>query len=283
MLTDGEVIELVGANRRDVALAAILQAYRRKVFGLAYSFVRNREAAEDVAQEVFIRVWRALPSFDARASLATWIYTIARNTSLSALRDRRREVQLEDPATVLDAQPAAGCVESGAEQAALMRLVEELPDRQRQVVLLYYLQEQSHEEVASMLAMPVGTVKTLLHRAEHASRPHLEPPAHDLGCETAEPVRGWIPPLASTRPHGACTVQNCDANAAVNAPVRRAEEAKRSSWRGARQSSGSRFRRAVTWNWVRRSEAFAGCVVHNIWMAMQPRWVRSPGSLVSRR
>ena len=165
VLTDGEVIELVGANRRDLALAAILQAYRRKVFGLAYSFVRNREAAEDVAQEVFIRVWRALPSFDARASLATWIYTIARNTSLSALRDRRREVQLEDPATLLEAQPAAGCIESGAEQAALMRLVEELPDRQRQVVLLYYLQEQSHEEVASMLAMPVGTVKTLLHRA----------------------------------------------------------------------------------------------------------------------
>jgi RNA polymerase sigma-70 factor, ECF subfamily len=165
VLTDGEVIQLVGANRRDVALAAILQAYRRKVFGLAYSFVRNRDAAEDVAQEVFIRVWRALPSFDARASLSTWIYTIARNTSLTALRARHPEAQLEDPATALEAQPAAGSVESSAEQAALMRLVNDLPDRQRQVVLLYYLQEQSHEEVASMLAIPVGTVKTLLHRA----------------------------------------------------------------------------------------------------------------------
>jgi len=165
VLTDGEVIELVGANRRDLALAAILQAYRRKVFGLAYSFVRNREAAEDVAQEVFIRVWRALPSFDARASLSTWIYTIARNTSLSALREQRREVQREDPATVLEVQPATDSAESSAERVALMRLVDALPDRQRQVVLLYYLQEQSHDEVASMLAMPVGTVKTLLHRA----------------------------------------------------------------------------------------------------------------------
>jgi len=163
VLTDGEVIQLVGANRRDVALAAILQAYRRKVFGLAYSFVRNREAAEDVAQEVFIRVWRALPSFDARASLSTWIYTIARNTSLSALRARHREVPLE--ATALEATAAAEFAESSAERAALARLVDQLPDRQRQVVLLYYLQEQSHEEVASMLAMPVGTVKTLLHRA----------------------------------------------------------------------------------------------------------------------
>lgn len=169
MLTDGEVIELVGANRRDAALAGILQAYRRKVFGLAYSFVRNRETAEDVAQEVFIRVWRALPSFDGRASLSTWIYTIARNASLSALRDRRHGQPLEEPeaTTALETPPQAQAdtVERSAERAALQRLVDQLPDRQRQVVLLYYLQEQSLEEVATMLAMPVGTVKTLLHRA----------------------------------------------------------------------------------------------------------------------
>ena len=171
MLTDGEVIELVGANRRDAALAGILQAYRRKVFGLAYSFVRNRETAEDVAQEVFIRVWRALPSFDGRASLSTWIYTIARNASLSALRNRRQGEPLEatDSVAALATHPQepldAHAIESSAERASLLRLVDQLPDKQRQAVLLYYMQEQSHEEVAAMLAMPVGTVKTLLHRA----------------------------------------------------------------------------------------------------------------------
>jgi RNA polymerase sigma-70 factor (ECF subfamily) len=170
VLTDGEVIELVGANRRDAALAGILQAYRRQVFGLAYSFVRNRETAEDVAQEVFIRVWRALPSFDGRASLSTWIYTIARNASLSALRNRRHEEHLDLPDETLPETHAqtpvdAHEVESSAERTALLRLVDQLPDKQRQVVQLYYMQEQSHEEVAAMLAMPVGTVKTLLHRA----------------------------------------------------------------------------------------------------------------------
>ena len=158
---------LVRSNRRDEALGAILREYRRKVFGLAYSFVRNREAAEDVAQEIFIRIWRALPTFDGRASLSTWIYTIARNTSLSALRGRRNHVSLSD----LEMLPGADIidesakVESQAEQAALARLIDELPAKQRQVVLLFYLQDQSHEEVAAMLAMPVGTVKTLLHRA----------------------------------------------------------------------------------------------------------------------
>lgn len=167
MLTDGDVIELVGANRRDEALAGILRAYRRKVFGLAYSFVRNREAAEDVAQEVFIKVWRALPNFDGRASLSTWVYTITRNTSLSALRDGR--LANAAPALETDIEDESASAELSAERSALLRLIDALPDRQRQVVVLFYLQERSHEEVAAMLAVPIGTVKTLLHRA----RAHL--------------------------------------------------------------------------------------------------------------
>ena len=166
MLKDGEVIQLVGANRRDEALAEILRAYRRKVFGLAYSFVRNRETAEDVAQEVFIKVWRALAAYDGRAALSTWIYTITRNTSLSALRDRRGGLQTEDDAVLAEVQEGdTGSAEMAAERAFLLRLVGQLPDKQRQVVLLFYMQDQSLEEVAAMLAMPLGTVKTLLHRA----------------------------------------------------------------------------------------------------------------------
>ena len=167
MLTDGEVIDLVRAGRRDEALAALLPAYRRKVFGLAYSFLRGREAAEDVAQEVFIRIWRALPDFDGRASLSTWVYTIARNASLSALRARRQHFSLSDPQTRAEADivDESATAESSADDAALRRLVEALPQKQRQVVTLFYMEEQSHEEVAAMLAMPIGTVKTLLHRA----------------------------------------------------------------------------------------------------------------------
>src|SRR5438552_18570584 len=95
-------MELVRAQRRDEAITVLLPAFRRKVFGLAYSFLRDREAAEDVTQDVFIKVWRALPGFDGRASLSTWIYAIARNASLSALRARRSQSSLSDP-DVMDA------------------------------------------------------------------------------------------------------------------------------------------------------------------------------------
>src|SRR5215475_2172585 len=118
-------MELVRSGRRDEALALLLPAFRRKVFGLSYSFLRDREAAEDVTQEVFIKVWRALPGFDARASLSTWIYTIARNTSLSALRDRRGSGNSGDAAAP-DAELASesGAAELAAENASLLRLIE---------------------------------------------------------------------------------------------------------------------------------------------------------------
>ena len=167
MLTDSGILELVRDNRRDEAIVALLPRYRRKVFGLAYSYLRNRDAAEDVTQDVFIKIWRALPSFDGRASLSTWIYTITRNASLSALRAQRPHASLSDPGIMaqIDATVKECESETLADSAALLRLVDKLPEKQRQVVMLFYMQEQSHEEVSAMLAMPIGTVKTLLHRA----------------------------------------------------------------------------------------------------------------------
>jgi RNA polymerase sigma-70 factor (ECF subfamily) len=160
-------MELVREERRDEAIALLLPAFRRKVFGLAYSFLRDRGAAEDVTQEVFIKVWRALPGFDGRASMSTWIYTIARNASVSALRARRPQCSLSDP-EVMEAVDAINPVPPAdviVDRAALLRLVDQLPTKQRQVITLFYMEAHSHEDVATMLAMPVGTVKTLLHRA----------------------------------------------------------------------------------------------------------------------
>jgi RNA polymerase sigma-70 factor, ECF subfamily len=166
VLSESGILELVREDRRDEAIATLLPLYRRKVFGLAYSYLHNRDAAEDVTQEVFIKIWRALPSFDGRASLSTWIYTITRNASLSALRSQRPHASLSDPEVLAEVDQTSDVPgDAEVDAAALLRLVDALPSKQRQVVMLFYMQEQSHEEVAAMLAMPIGTVKTLLHRA----------------------------------------------------------------------------------------------------------------------
>jgi RNA polymerase sigma-70 factor (ECF subfamily) len=163
---DESIIELMRAGRPDEALGRLVPAYRRRVFGLAYSILRDRAAAEDVAQEVFVKVWQAFDSYDGRARLSTWIYAITRNTAIGALRKRSRLVSLSEPdvSAVVDAMEARDAPDDGGDPQ-LWRLVDGLPEKQRQAVVLFYQDDRSIEEVADMLAMPVNTVKTHLHRA----------------------------------------------------------------------------------------------------------------------
>src|SRR4051812_6192662 len=83
---DVEVCRLLAAGERDRAFERLLGAYRGRVYRLAYSYVRTPADAEDLAQEAFVRLWRALPLYDGRASFSTWLYVIARDPGLSGLR-----------------------------------------------------------------------------------------------------------------------------------------------------------------------------------------------------
>jgi RNA polymerase sigma-70 factor (ECF subfamily) len=165
---DGGIEAHLAAGRHARAFDLVVPAYRDRVFRLAYSILRDRAAAEDAAQETFVRVWKALPGFDGRAALGTWIYAIARNTTLMELRRRRPTVSLDDPDSA-DAYHAAASIASGPapdpERDNLLRLLEALPRNQQEAVRLFYLEDRSYETVAEQLGMPLGTVKNLLHRA----------------------------------------------------------------------------------------------------------------------
>jgi RNA polymerase sigma-70 factor (ECF subfamily) len=167
-LMDREIGQHLAAGRHDRAFDLIVAGYRDRVFRLALSILRERTAAEDAAQETFVRVWKALPRFDGRAALGTWIYAITRNTCLMDLRKRRPTVSLDDPDSP-DAQHAAVAAASGPaqdpERGNLLRLVAQLPRNQQEAVRLFYLEDRSYEVVAESLGMPLGTVKNLLHRA----------------------------------------------------------------------------------------------------------------------
>jgi RNA polymerase sigma-70 factor (ECF subfamily) len=162
---DAEVCRLLAAGERDQAFERLLTAYRGRVYRLALGYVRSPADAEDLAQEAFVRLWRALPLYDGRASFSTWLYVIARNACLSELRRRgaRPTTSLEDDA----ADPAAP---AGMASPVDLRLdcetfLEMLEEPQRRIVRLFYLQERSYEQVAEMLDMPINTVRSHLHRA----------------------------------------------------------------------------------------------------------------------
>jgi RNA polymerase sigma-70 factor (ECF subfamily) len=165
MPADEEIIQWVQAGRGQEAFERLVPAYRRRVFGLAYSILQDRAAAEDLAQEVFVKLWRALPRYDGRAQLSTWIYAITRNAAVSAVRARRRDVSLSDPAVAAEAEGIAASAAASPDDAALRRRIDALPEKQRQAVTLYYLDERPVDEVAQMMGLPPNTVKTHLHRA----------------------------------------------------------------------------------------------------------------------
>jgi RNA polymerase sigma-70 factor (ECF subfamily) len=165
MPADEEIIQWVQAGRGQEAFERLVPAYRRRVFGLAYSILRDRAAAEDLAQEVFVKLWQALPRYDGRARLSTWIYAITRNAAISALRARRRDASLSDPAVAAEAEGVAARPAAAPDEAMLRRRIEALPEKQRQAITLYYLDERPVEEVADMMGLPANTVKTHLHRA----------------------------------------------------------------------------------------------------------------------
>lgn len=176
---DDEILQWVREGRRDDAIARLLPAYRERVFALCLSLVGNRAVAEDIAQDVFVKIWRALPAFDGRSALSTWIYTITRNAALSALRSRRASGSLTEPAVLAEVEARSveaagatdyGAIEAGTDARRIEGWVARLPEKQRQVVRLFYLRECSVEEVAEMSGMPVGTVKTLLHRGRERLR-----------------------------------------------------------------------------------------------------------------
>jgi RNA polymerase sigma-70 factor (ECF subfamily) len=167
---DGIRQSLAAGNYRD-AFERLLELYSNKIFHLAFSMLRHETQAEDTAQDVLIKIWKALPSYHGGASLSTWIYTIARNTCLTELKKRstRPTVSLYDPGFEgsLEALPALQSAEAHAGATMdVAELLGQLPEKYRRVITLFYLEQKSYEEVGALLGLPLGTVKTFLYRAK---------------------------------------------------------------------------------------------------------------------
>jgi RNA polymerase sigma-70 factor (ECF subfamily) len=163
-MSDEDIRTLLHKHRCAEAFDLLLNRYQGKVFRLVYSILKEAARAEEVTQDVFLKMWQVLPDYDGRASISTWLYTITRNTSLAALRaDSYRHT-----VPIADHDPPAAHWEAGPRQIEIQQLVERLPEVQQQVITLFYLQEHSVEDVAHMLDLPEGTVKSHLHRARRA-------------------------------------------------------------------------------------------------------------------
>jgi RNA polymerase sigma-70 factor, ECF subfamily len=164
---DADIHERLQAKQYREALALLLPRYRDKVFRLCFSMLRDRAQAEDVTQDIFLRIWRALPGYGAQAALSTWIYAISKNACLSELRKRKPTVSIDQNEDEYNAEVAALAAPDPDDSAtvSVSQVLDKLPERYRQAVTLFYMEDKSYEQTAESLGLPLGTVKALLHRA----------------------------------------------------------------------------------------------------------------------
>ncbi len=164
------------------AYNGLVMRYQRQVYNLAYRMLGNAEDAGDLVQETFLRAYGALASFRQDASFLTWLYKIASNLCIDQLRSRKArsalslDVELEE-----GREPAADSRSCSPEELAIrdsvqevvQRAISNLPEKYRVVVVMRHLQDMSVEEIAGVLDMPTGTVKTHLFRAREMLRGRL--------------------------------------------------------------------------------------------------------------
>ena len=159
------------------AFEDLVIAYQHRVFGVALRMLRNRSEAEEIAQEVFLRVHRAVEDFRGEAKLSTWLYAITSRLCLNRLASGERRMAREGEESLErlrgDADPAAH-VERIELEAALQRAITELPEERRIVVVLRDFEGLSYEEIAAALDLPLGTVRSRLHRARTDLKEKLE-------------------------------------------------------------------------------------------------------------
>jgi RNA polymerase sigma-70 factor (ECF subfamily) len=171
--TDSDLVTRALAGE-EAAFEALMGRYLGTVFNFALRFVGDREAAEDVAQETFFKVWKNLARYRVTDSFKTWVFAIARNTALDALR-KRRDVHMSDfdtadgknmiEETLADQAPLPDeLVERARGAAALERLIAQLSPAYREVVLLHAKEGLTFEEVGHVVGRPLNTVKSQYRR-----------------------------------------------------------------------------------------------------------------------
>jgi len=147
------------------AFDVLVARYQRPIYRLCYRYVNSHEDANDLAQEVFLKAWRAIGRFRGDSAFSTWLFRIAVNACLNFRALRRPETR-ELPETLLDPRPGALAeVERQDDASRLRAAVSRLPERQRATLILKVFHDLTHDEVAGILGSTVGTVKANLFHA----------------------------------------------------------------------------------------------------------------------
>jgi RNA polymerase sigma-70 factor (ECF subfamily) len=177
--SDSEIISLVLKGDHN-AYALLVERYKSYVFTLTLRFTKNREDAEEVSQDIFVKAYRSLADFKGTAKFSTWLYTIVNTTCITFLRKKRLDVRsLDDERTfeLADTQDSgfrANQVEQKSRQNMVNQAIAMLGPDDAEIITLFYKNEQSLEEISQILGVEVNAAKVRLHRARARLKDKME-------------------------------------------------------------------------------------------------------------
>jgi RNA polymerase sigma-70 factor (ECF subfamily) len=173
---DDALLVAASKNGDQDAFSLLVLRYQRRVFNLVFRMLQNYEEACEITQETFLAAWQGLPAFRGDARFTTWLYRIAYNCSLKQLDARKRDQALQ---VALQSEQEDEELQSTQltrldDQELVQEQLSQLPPKYRIVLILRHLQDMTYEEMAEVLTMPIGTIKTHLFRARNLLKERLQ-------------------------------------------------------------------------------------------------------------
>jgi RNA polymerase sigma-70 factor (ECF subfamily) len=178
-LTDTEIIKKV-LQGEQAQFAHLVQRYQQYVFTLTLRFTDNREDAEEISQDVFVKAYRSLADFRGDAKFSTWLFTIVRTSCITFLRKKKLDTtSIDNERTLIqlenrDSGFSANTVEQKSRHAVVNSAIRLLSPDDAQLITLFYKGEQSLEEIGRIMGYDPNTIKVKLHRARHRLKDKLE-------------------------------------------------------------------------------------------------------------
>jgi len=169
VVPDHEILNLFRSGHKDTALQKIVEAYGKTVYNVALFTLNDELAAEDITQDVFIKIYKGLGQFRGHSSISSWLYRITKNACFDLLKKKKADpLDNEQVGRIADndRQNPEGDFFERDKHNAVRAAVSKLGEQQRMAVSLYYFQQLSYEEIAEIMGQPLNTVKSYLFRGK---------------------------------------------------------------------------------------------------------------------
>ena len=176
-MTDERIIELYECGQREEAFNGIVNAYTERLYWHVRRFLCSHEDTNDLLQDIFIKIWAALPGFRGEARLYTWLYRIATNEALNHLRKQKFKalVSLDSASGILERKIDEDAYFNGDQmQRELHKAIQRLPEKQRIVFSLRYFDEMKYEDISEITDTTVGALKASYHHAYNKIKDDLQ-------------------------------------------------------------------------------------------------------------